>query len=252
MIIDTRMIRDELDVLYMALEELDGMADHHVVSEAGVDFHGRAKPFYLSEEIGSKNNRFWRWKDRLTVVTSDTLPEHPNPWVREHAQRDAMMPVLRNMCAPTDTVLICDIDEIPTWPDVFNVNGRPIGLHMRTTHSAVDWLWPGGAPGSVLAPWSAIEGASLSTVRDGRPNYQVVNSSGWHFSWLGGPEKQHDKANVTCHLELSPEEFMILFSGQGYRDGHHVGVDMVPVDVDETWPAFIYERRCPDSWFRPR
>ncbi len=234
------MIRDELDVLQMTLEELDGKADFHVISEAAVDFHGRPKPLYLSENL----DRFWHWKDRLIVVTSQSLPEHPNPWVREHAQRDAMMPVLRNIAMP-------DLDEVPS-DKALNSCNRPVGLWMRTAHSAVDWLYPGEQPGSVIAPWSVIAGASLSSVRDGRPSYGVIFGGGWHFSWLGGQEKQAQKADVSCHLELPPAEFSILRSGSGYRDGYHVGVQMLPVEVDETWPAYIRERRCPPSWFRPR
>ena len=30
------------------------------------------------------------------------------------------------------------------------------------------------------------------------------------------------------------------------------GLPVTPVTVDASWPAFIYERRCPESWFRPR
>ncbi len=253
MIIDTRMVRDELDVLQMALEELDGKADYHVVSEAAVDFHGRPKPLYLTDELASKSGRFWRWKDRLEVVVSHTLPDHENPWVREHAQRDAMMGVLRNIAVTGDLILICDGDEIPSDRALAEFDPplmAPAGLTMRTAHSAVDWLYPAEAPGSVLAPWGVIP--SLSTVRDGRPGYRTITGGGWHFSWLGGQEKQAEKLSVSCHLELPQEEKDILASGLGYRNGYHVGVQMVPVDVDDTWPAMIRERRCPASWFRPR
>jgi hypothetical protein len=35
--------------------------------------------------------------------------------------------------------------------------------------------------------------------------------------------------------------------------GLHVdGTKMLPVDVDATWPRWVYERRCPANWFRPR
>ena len=252
MIIHTAMIRDELDVLAMAMEELDGRADYHIISEARVDFHGRPKPLHLSEAIANSDPRLWRWKDRIEVVVCDSLPDHPNPWVREHAQRDAMMATLREVAVDDDMVLICDLDEIPSANAIALPPDRPYGLMMRTAHSAVDWLYPWQAPGSVLAPWSVIKGAALSSVRDGRPGYDVVHDGGWHFSWLGGPQKQAEKLAVTCHLELSSEEQGILGSGQGYKDGRHIGVEMVAWDVDETWPAYIRERRCPQSWFRPR
>jgi hypothetical protein len=37
------------------------------------------------------------------------------------------------------------------------------------------------------------------------------------------------------------------------EDGlHHDLTQMRPVDVDQSWPEYIYKRRCPDNWFRPR
>jgi hypothetical protein len=27
---------------------------------------------------------------------------------------------------------------------------------------------------------------------------------------------------------------------------------MSPVDVDAEWPRYVFERRCPSEWFRPR
>lgn len=248
MIIHTAMIRDELDVLQMALEELDGKADYHVISEAAVDFHGRPKPLHLTEN----RKRFCRWRNRIEIVVSATLPEGPDPWVREHAQRDAMMEPLRRRAAGDDTVLICDLDEIPSAAALKLKPPFPVGLFMRTAHSAADWLYPGEQPGSVIAPWRFIRDSSLSAVRDGRPGYHLIMNGGWHFSWLGGAEGQAPKADVSCHLELPAEEFEILRSGSGYQDGRHAGVQMVAADVDETWPAFIRERRCPATWFRPR
>jgi hypothetical protein len=123
---------------------------------------------------------------------------------------------------------------------------------MRTCHSAVDWVYPQEMPGSVVARWRWVKGRKLGDIRDGRPGYNMLPHGGWHLSWLGGPDAQRQKAARTCHLELPHSEVAILTNGSGYRTGHHVDVDMKPVDVDETWPAYIYQRRCPDSWFRPR
>ena len=80
-------------------------------------------------------------------------------------------------------------------------------------------------------------------------------SGGWHITWLGGIEGQRAKLSVTCHTEMTPAEYDRIWSGACYERGvHHgdSGLLMVPADVDETWPRMIYERKCPEMWFRPR
>lgn len=62
------------------------------------------------------------------------------------------------------------------------------------------------------------------------------------------------KLKVQCHLEMRPDEAERLASGACYRDGIHQSgqCSMIPVEVDETWPQMIWQRKCPESWFRPR
>lgn len=249
MIWDTVMFRNELDMLEARFEEFDeyGVEVIHVLVESLQDFHGRDKPlFYAANE-----SRFNRWWSRVTHVVVGKLPDVEDPWVREHAQRDAMGSILHAQAHGDDLVLICDVDEIPSRR-VLGYAGMPRGLLMRTTHSAVDWLYPAEMPGSVVTSYQHMAGLKLSAVRDGRPGYPVIHNGGWHLSWLGGLQSQSEKLAVSCHLELPYEERDIIEGGHGYRTGHHVGVDMVPADVDGTWPKYVRERRCPPSWFRPR
>ena len=81
-------------------------------------------------------------------------------------------------------------------------------------------------------------------------------TGGWHFSWTGqgGPAWQAAKLDeATCHTEiLGTAEAGLIRSGARWataQDGG--GLPVRPVTVDETWPAYIYERRCPAAWFRP-
>ena len=84
----------------------------------------------------------------------------------------------------------------------------------------------------------------------------MILDGGWHFSWIGGPEAVREKLETaTCHTELlgTPEGDLIA-SGERYRSGGHTAghLPVVAVDVDESWPAWIADRKCPDEWFRPR
>lgn len=250
MIIDTFMFRDELDVLQLRLEEMIGHDVVHILAEAKVDFRGRPKPLVFRENAG----RFAPWiaSGKLLVIDPPELPDSPNPWDREHALRDALRDAVTSIARDDDLVLLCDVDEVPSRSALAWEGSGAAGLLMRTCHSAVDWLYPTEMPASVIVRAGAIAGRPFGLIRDGRASYPQIAGGGWHLSWLGGPEAQAKKAAVTCHLELPMQEVEILISGEGYRSGSHVGMQMMPVDVDDSWPAMIRQRRCPPSWFRPR
>lgn len=256
------MLKDEVDMLEMRLEETAAWPARHVIVESPVTHRGVSKHLYYAEN----RDRFAKWSDSILHVVTD-LPDAP-PWTREHIQRNAAWPVIDAQAEPGDTVIIADLDEIPSsslmnWRESTGNKYTVISARMRTTLFAVDWE----VPDEVLPPtcvtatveWlrsRAAKGQGLGEVRDRRGDYFQVRDGGWHFSWLGGPEAQKRKLmEATCHTELigTPEGDLIA-NGERYRTGQHGegNLPVVPVDVDETWPAFIRERRCPPEWFRPR
>ena len=244
---DCIMLRDELEMLECRLRELDGKVHKTVVVEARTTHRGDPKPLHYMDN----RERFAPWADRIIHVVAD-LPVHPDPWVREHSQRDAALRALTD-ADPGDMVLIADVDEIPS---VAALEARPDGaaaLSMRLAMYAVDLLYPQDHLCSVIARAGVI-GSSLASVRDSRYSMPVIRDGGWHLTWLGGVEGQREKLRVTCHTEMTAYEYSLLYDGKCYNDGiHHSGqFQMVPVDVDETWPRWIYERKCPANWFRPR
>ena len=247
------MFSNELDMLECRLTELEDYDVTHILVEAPVTHRGVPKPLYYLEN----RERFARWKDRIRYVPAflQALREISEPWGREHYQRDLALTQLR--AGPDDLVLVCDVDEIPSravleWPGT-----EAAAVRMRVCIYAVDWEVPQQVlpPQCVVARYGWLAGKSLAAVRDARGAYPQIQDGGWHLSWLGGPEKQREKlATATCHTELigSPEGELIA-SGQRWRTSQDGGgLPVVPVDVDETWPQYVYERRCPGNWFRPR
>ena len=137
-----------------------------------------------------------------------------------------------------------------------------LSVPMRTYLFAVDWLVTAPVPPTCVVATvkqlrkRAASGEYLGEVRDGRGSYPEFSGfGGWHFSWVGGPERQREKLeSSTCHVEiLQTAEAELIRSGARWRspeDGG--GLPVIGVDVDESWPRFIYERRCPADWYRPR
>jgi hypothetical protein len=257
------MFRDETDMLQMRLEELAPYDVRTVLVESAVTHRGVPKPLHYQDNAGL----FARWADSIHHVVA-SLPDAQNPWVREHAQRNAAWPVIDANAQPGDTVLICDLDEIPSlsllnWQEATGNRYTAVAARMRTCLFAVDWEVPDEAlPPTCVAStpgWlrgQAVRGRGLGEVRDRRGDYPVLADGGWHFSWIGGPARQREKLETaTCHTEVigTPEGEMIR-DGTRWRTGEHGQgyLPVVPVEVDESWPAFIRERRCPPDWFRPR
>lgn len=250
------MFRDELGMLQCRLEETRDYPVQSVIVESPVTHRGVAKPLHYQDNAGG----FAADADRIHHVVAD-LPQD-TPWAREHAQRNAAWPVIDALAGDGDTVIIGDCDEIPS-PALLGWKGPAVAaVRMRTFLFAADWEVPGHLlpPTCVVATVRylrrrAADGFGLAEVRDRRGDYTVLSGGGWHFSWIGGPARQREKLETaTCHTELlgTPEGDLIA-SGERYRTSQDGGgLPVVPVDVDETWPAYIREHRCPAEWLRPR
>lgn len=264
-VFDTFLFGDELDMLECRLIELDGKVDRHVLVEAAVDHQGNPKPLHF----GENRDRFSPWLDRITHVVADlpTRAETANPWDREFAQRQAVWRGLEGDAEPEDLVLVCDVDEIPSDAAVSMQPDGPVAMGMWLSMFAVDWVYPEQARIAVAGRAKALAEVPLHVVRDNgvRARLPLAPGCGWHFTWLGGPEAIRRKAGQFCHLELRE---MILDgneAGEWYEQGftwHGPAIApyppprrsgrLVPVDVNQSWPRYIRERRCPPEWFRPR
>lgn len=250
------MFRGEFDMLRCRLETMDGWDVMHVLVESPRTHRDVPKPLYWQQ----RQDEFAQWADRILYIAVD-LPQ-PYPWAREHAQRNAAWPAINGRARNEDTVLISDLDEIPS-PALLDWAGPDVAaVRMRTCLFAVDWEVPQEhlPPQCVIAEagWlrrQAAGGRLLAEVRDARHMYPVLEGGGTHLSWIGGPDAQREKLETaTCHTELlGTVEGDLIAAGERWRSSEDGGgLPVVAVDVNESWPAYVYERRCPASWFRPR
>lgn len=243
----------EFDVLECRLVELEDVPNVvHVAVEADVDHQAHPKPYHLSEQL----DRFAPWKERLRVVRATGLPtlaDSSDAWSREQAQREFAKDAMSD-AANGDVVLHGDLDEIPTPLVVRNVRPRGmVAFEQRGHFFAVDWLYPQPWRGTVAAMAGSFQ--RFNQLRDARNFAPPLHNAGWHLSWLGGPEANDRKLHSFCHGEVASQIEYGMSNGRNafLEDGIHVdGTVMVPVDVDESWPRYVYERRCPANWFRPR
>lgn len=259
------MLGDELDMLECRLMEAENQDVRHVLIEARYDHQGHPKPLYYADN----KSRFDTWNSRITHVIADIPGPGPiDPWHREHAQREHMWVGLAD-AEPDDIVLLCDVDEIPAHGAYYLRGLREMrALSMRLAMFAVDWVCPSEVRIAVAGPRRCLS-VPAWRFRDNGPRSLMPNLSGmgWHFTWLGGPEAIRHKAEQFCHLEL--RDMILRANEQGllYEQGMTwyaesseyeeypppiPGKAMVPAVIDGTWPRYIRERWCPDSWFRPQ
>lgn len=228
----------------------------HVIVEAPVTHRGDPKPLHFQEN----RERFERWQGRILYVVADSLPGGPQtgPWQRERAQREYCRRGLYGASA-NDIVLHGDLDEIPRMDklreaiELVSETGNVCSLMMKQYLYAVDWYHPNleQALTTVMRFRDLI--CSFTQLRAMMGSFFPVPNAGWHLSWIGGPEVNLAKLGVHCHTEMTAEEQYWPESGRAYREGRtHGGVWQVPVDDLSDYPVYIRERRCPDTWFRPR
>jgi Glycosyltransferase family 17 len=263
----------DLDLLECRLYEL---GDHdpfhaHVIVEGACTFTGLPKPLYFMEN----RSRFAPWLDKIRYFpimpsTSVAGKQPGEAWAREHASRQACGLGLWD-AEPDDLVIHGDVDEILTNEAIAEIAAPPVAgyapwpykLKLRHFSFAVDWeqpqLWHApsvGRFGEIASftdlregPWPALDLSSLPP-----------DPAGWHLSWLGGPDAMEVKVHSFSHAEQVKDVTAGIRDGRWLEQGrfwpgaqgHESEYQLLARDVDGSWPRWVVERKCPESWFRPR
>lgn len=248
-----------LDMLELRLRTLDPYVDYWAITEATWDHQGGKKELDLLQN----QDRFAPWLERIRYIPmirdpGDGVPDDPfvrenaspdDTWVRENAQRDPLMWGVRGI-QDGDVILHGDLDEIPDLAAWDLRADHAVFLHNHFIF-AVDWQDPELTwAGTIAARWGSF--GSFSWLRRQRLTGLPVAGGGWHFSWLGGPERIAAKGRQTAHAEI--RDHMQADARRSYELGWipWEGRCALPVEVDGTWPDWIARRECPASWFRPR
>jgi beta-1,4-mannosyl-glycoprotein beta-1,4-N-acetylglucosaminyltransferase len=226
---------NELDLLEIRLNELDGIVDRFVLCESPYTFRGKPKPLHFLEN----RDRFARFLPRIEHVIVDDLPlggpEIERAFFKkERFQRNALMRGLTT-ATPDDFVLLCDVDEIPRASAIEGIvrDNGPRAVHvlemrkyryLLNLRSAGPWYkarlarfgdirklqmlrvgGPSWAPkqaslGPVLRQWRRM----LFGVRP-RPWIRVPDA-GWHFTSMNGAKAVSEKMQAYSHVHERFEE----------------------------------------------
>lgn len=203
MIYDCFTFFNELDVLEIRLNELNGVVDRFVLVEATHTHSGRPKPLYYADN----KDRFKLFKDKIIHVVVTDLPESTDTWVRENYQRQCILRGLVN-CDDNDSILVSDVDEVPTRDSVAR-GTVPGGIFVFEQvlcyyHLNTFFSWWHGTRACRYAQLRALGGPQRLRLTAGT----VIESAGWHFSFLGDVNGIVNKLHAFAHQEFNTSHYV--------------------------------------------
>lgn len=213
MLFDCFTYFNEKELLELRVEMLKDVVDGFIITEGNLTFKGEPKPFTCVEniiELGLPEEKI-----QVLHVDLPAAETHPNPWIREYAQRDALAVGMR-MTPPDSVFFFSDIDEIPKPSRLLEAvaiaNENPercVRLSMPMLYGRADLRVVDPEQDTSKAPTNWTCGTvvlfdhledTLSRIRN-KDNGLVVGDCdcGWHFSWMGDAERLKKKLTSFSH-----------------------------------------------------
>jgi hypothetical protein len=250
---------NELELLDIRFAEMYDHVDFFVIVEATTTFQNNIKPLFFEEN----KDRYKKYLDKVIHVVT-TLPQDHNPWINETAQRNDILKGLIG-ADPTDLILISDVDEIIRGSVLDYIRQDPVDYYLfrmpyfnlRFNYLLINepesyFIWATGCRRQflnspeelrLLRKQSMDYGYALRTNR-----LEVIEHSGWHFTYLGSADFIKNKIVNFSHMELNKNEVLDNINveksiqlGRGWNTVEHK--QFVPVAFDSYFPtsASVYK-----------
>jgi hypothetical protein len=196
MLFDCFLYFDEKELLELRVELLKDIVDGFIITDGNLTFKGDPKPFTCVDtirELGLPEEKI-----QVLHVELPSAEDFPNPWIREHAQRDALGVGMR-MTPPDSVFFFSDVDEIPKPKVLLEAVELAKADPSRCVRLSMPMFY-GRADLRVIDPEGDPKAAPTNWIRT-NPNDIVVGDcdAGWHFSWMGGPERMKRKVTSFSH-----------------------------------------------------
>ena len=242
-VFDCILFNQEHDMLECRLSEIGDVVDKVIIVESATTFMGQPKAH------GIDLDRFYKWRDKIHYEIYE--PDASlRSWSAETEQRNHLFTALRQFAPEAeDIVTVADCDEIWSPKDIDTLKTGWHGYMMKRLVMSAYWRLSDEHT-MVAGPWGQRSGDAQS-MRSARYKLPELRS-GWHVSWMGGPEWAANKMRSFSHQELmveNPDAFM----AENYRVGRSIrGEELIEVSMDDSWIPWIAEGKAPLSWYRRR
>jgi len=241
MIYDCFTFFNEIELLKIRLEEMKHENITHVLIESNYTFSNKSKRLYFDEI----NFLFSEYNIKHFIQLDS--PNTGNPWDNEKSQRNYISKALIELGAnDEDTIIISDVDEIPKLSSIVNYNTGEVttSLNLDTYRYYLNLLegkqnW--GMPR--VLKYKNLKQSTPDAIRQSGYN-NIIENAGWHFSYIGNPEKIKYKIDSFSHQELNKKEFIEKIDYKFDKGQSLFGDDFWTfVDINEELPIFLQNNK---------
>jgi beta-1,4-mannosyl-glycoprotein beta-1,4-N-acetylglucosaminyltransferase len=226
---------NELDLLELRLELLYDHVDYFVISETNRTHSDLEKPLFFLENkekyekyldkiiyvnhefpqdilnMGRKEggnlytNQYNKISERYDIEENEgQLKKYPT-FCRDYLQKEFIKFGLVD-CDDDDLIMISDLDEFPDpkYIDEVRIKNLNNVVFMQdcfyyniNTLAHTNWY------GNYVVRYSDTKDVSLTHLKNKRVNFEKLFKAGWHFSFMGGPERVKTKIKSYAHQEYN-------------------------------------------------
>lgn len=265
-IFDCFTFYNEFDLLELRLKEHYDHVDHFVIAEANKTHQGRPKEFLLEQNW----DRYKDFHDKIIHVKVDDMPTHPNAWVLENFQRNALSRGLAS-ANPEDVVVISDCDEVmrgETFEVIRDTDYQYWTCRSPMFYFKINYMMV--QPNSYFINAVATRASNRVSPQDMRnmtlnfsrlPHDYIddklctIQHAGWHFTYFGNTEHAANKLRNFAHQEsnhwadkISVEEMIARKGGIDPNSGErfeYIAIDdyfpETVVNDQERWKDYIIQ-----------
>lgn len=248
---------DEDHIVDLRMNVLDEYVDYFVISESTKTHQGKSK------KINFDLKNFPKFKDKIIFLVADynkdiNFENHTGgESIIEQHQRNNLINGLNN-ASSEDLIILSDSDEIPDLKKINTIksNKKFIAFSQKMYMYKLNLqnIDESGWIGSKITKKKNI--SSMQELRNlkfkkfpfwriDKRHLQIIDG-GWHFSFLQTPEQILKKIKSFSHgefnngeLDMKNIEERILKNEDIFKRGH----TLKKVDLDQTYPEFIYNNR---------
>jgi beta-1,4-mannosyl-glycoprotein beta-1,4-N-acetylglucosaminyltransferase len=273
-IYDCFLFFNELELLEMRLNVMDPYVDYFVITEASVTHSGIPKPYNFE----ANKEMFSKFLHKIIYIKNDDIPNdfvnlpqiknidsfegqcvkkihelietqtglfdrRTQPYFgRDFFQKESIRKGLEN-CQDDDIIISSDLDEIPNPEILKNIDSyldkaNFFTFVQKTYYYYLNFLKETNWKGSRLSLYKNVKDYSYNKLR-AQQNYDLENG-GWHFSFMGGPERVKTKITSYSHQDLNNPYVISSVENniENAIDPFFRG-SLTKVEIDNTYPEYL-------------
>jgi beta-1,4-mannosyl-glycoprotein beta-1,4-N-acetylglucosaminyltransferase len=264
---------NELDLLEIRFKILNDKVDYFVLIECTETFSGKPKPLYYNEN----KHLFKEWEHKIihhitdnpptgwedlqnrlkdpniskfdenvifNALTTTNVPPGEVHWLKEFYQKECIKKPLLEL-NDDDICFIGDLDEIWNPDQVYDIDDNSIYklrqipytgyMNMR---SSEPWA------GTILTKYKNVKNTCLNHLRTPwRTPYKFIDNAGWHFTFMGGPERIKTKLESYGHQEYNNDQVKNQIQERLNNNLELLGRSFILTKDEESLPQYLKDNK---------